>query len=95
MNYNEYLKSDYWKRRRTEFKSKTWRRCYICHAKTDLQVHHKRYKRNGKSILFKEEHRDFRLLCGRCHSAVHRLRLEKVLASNLMKRRDLRDLIIK
>lgn len=37
---------------------------------------------------------DLRLLCHRCHNYIHKHHLEKVLASNLMKRRDLRDLIL-
>lgn len=95
MNYKDYLKSDYWKKRRLEFKSKTHLRCYLCRSKENLQVHHKRYTRNGKSILFKEKHTDFRLLCKQCHSAVHKLGLMETLAKNLMPRRKIRDLIKK
>lgn len=85
MKYQDYLKSEYWKKRRAEFKSKTHNRCYICHSKEKLHVHHKRYKRNGESILFKERHTDFRLLCSECHRKIHKYKLEEILAGNQSK----------
>lgn len=93
MNYTNYLQSDYWKGRRKEFRDKTWNRCYICRAKGKLETHHKRYSKDGQSILFKERHVDLRLLCRKCHQGIHDLKLEKQLAGNLLKRREIRDLI--
>lgn len=95
MKYKDYLQTKYWKERRKEFKSKTWQRCFICRNKNcQFDVHHKRYERNGKSILFNEKHTDFRLLCRRCHTAIHVMKLEKQLESNLLKRRHIRDIIL-
>ncbi len=93
MSYQDYLNSDYWKKRRVEFKSKTHKRCYICHAKESLQVHHKRYVREGKSILFHERHQDFRLLCSDCHRKIHQYGYMEKLAKNQIKRRELRDIL--
>lgn len=95
MLYKDYLKTDYWKQRRQEFKSKTWNRCFICRAKNvQFDVHHKRYSRDGDSVLFKEQHTDLRLLCRRCHTAIHKMGLEKDLAGNQVKRRHIRDIIL-
>ena len=96
MNYKNYLKTEHWKEIRLKFKSKTWNRCYICRNKDDiLDVHHKRYQRGGKSILFEEKHTDLRLLCRKCHTKIHKFGLEKILAGNLMRRRELRDLLLR
>lgn len=88
MNYQAYLKSDYWKARSAAFKKRTHQRCFICH-KTDVQfnVHHKRYTRKGKSILFRERHTDLRLLCDICHMLIHAYNLEEILAKMLFKRK--------
>lgn len=94
MNYKEYLQSDYWKQRRLKFISKTHHRCYLCRVKDNLQVHHKRYKRNNKSILFNERHHDFRLLCGRCHNSLHKLGLMWHLNSGKIKRKVTLQLIL-
>ena len=86
MSYNNYLKSNYWKKRREEFKIKTWGRCFICHSRKKLNVHHKRYNSLGK-----EKHTDLRLLCEECQHKIHKYKLERMFASNLIKRRILRD----
>lgn len=93
MDYKSYLQSNYWINRRKKFKNKTHNRCFICRSKSNLQVHHKRYSVNGKSILFKEKHTDLRLLCRDCHSKIHKYNLEKIFASGLVKRRVLRDFL--
>lgn len=94
MNYNEYLKTKHWRETRNKFKSKTWNRCFICRNKDSvLDVHHKRYKRYGSSILFNEKHNDLRLLCRDCHIKIHRFCLEEILAKNIIKRTKLRDLL--
>lgn len=95
MKYSEYLQTTYWKQRRETFRQKTHNRCYICRAKnTELHTHHKRYTRNGRSILFNELHTDFRLLCKNCHYKLHKYKLEKCLI-NGTKRTLLRDTLKK
>ena len=93
MDYKQYLQTNHWKITREKFKSKTWRHCYICHSKEYLQVHHKRYRVNGVSILFHEKHTDFRLLCRNCHGKIHKYKLEILLYDNKTKRRALRDML--
>ena len=95
MKYQDYLYSEHWTKRKIEFKSKTHNRCFICRVKNiPFDVHHKRYYRDGQSILFSEKHTDLRLLCRRCHTTLHRLSLDKDFASNKIKRRTLRDIIL-
>ena len=94
-DYKKYLQSDYWEKRRVAFKKKTYNRCFICHSKNNLHVHHKRYKRKGKSILYKEKNTDLRLLCADCHLKIHKYFLEEVFAKNMIKRRKLRDMFKK
>lgn len=87
MKYNSYLKSEYWIERKEEFKESTYQRCFICRKKhAKFNVHHKRYKRKGRSILFHERDTDFRLLCGDCHKKIHQYNLEKVLCQMPVKR---------
>lgn len=94
INYQDYLNSEHWSKRRLKFISKTHKRCFICRGKDNLQVHHKRYYRYGESILFRERHTDLRLLCGRCHTFIHKHGYVKKLASNKIRRKDLRDIIL-
>lgn len=89
--YTKYLNSDYWKKRKVEFKSKTYKRCFVCRSKENLHVHHKRYWDKNGSILFREKHTDLRLLCKTCHFYIHSNNLEKLFASNKIKRKKLRD----
>ena len=94
MLYRDYLKTDYWKERRAEFKKHTKNRCWLCHSRDNLQVHHKRYERKGRSILFQERHADLRLLCGRCHKQIHDKGLMKIFAQGCLKRKMIRDFIL-
>lgn len=93
VNYSEYLKSEYWRKRRAKFISKTWKRCFICRATKSLQVHHKRYYRNGKSILFNERHTDLRLICKSCHTFIHENGYVQTLSANRIKRLELLKII--
>lgn len=49
-------------------------KCRICGASYPLEVHHRRYKVNGVSIVGNElEHMDCLVtLCGGCHEKVHK-----------------------
>lgn len=62
--YRGYIVSPGWRRKRAKFgKDKS---CYICGAKTRLQLHHRTYKR-----LFRERKGDLVWLCGSCHKKLH------------------------
>ena len=67
ITYQEYLKSDHWKNiRRRYFRSKLYKGCYICGSRTNIQIHHKTYKRFGREWL-----NDLLALCTDCHKEVH------------------------
>ena len=102
MIYKDYLKTNHWKTIRKEFWERSQKRCFLCHKKNDLHLHHKRYRRyekfgdpKGYSILFKERHQDFRLLCKDCHRKIHKYQLEEILAKGKVKRKVLRNWIKK
>jgi hypothetical protein len=67
MNYGDYLKSADWKRKRAKKFSRK-RRCAICGAVENLQVHHLNYKN-----LYDVVNSDLRVLCERCHKTTHDL----------------------
>lgn len=71
MTYNSYLKTEHWKNLRLK-KLKDKPLCQICGTNKGLHVHHKRYKYQGKSILFNERLEDLITLCSSCHRLVHR-----------------------
>jgi len=83
-NYIEYLKSDHWKERRKAFRSKSCGRCFICEKKSgSMDVHHKTYSRNGKSILFDERDDELCLLCHDCHDKLHKYEIEGYLRESI------------
>lgn len=78
-SYTEYLRSEHWRALRRRFFAKSWRVasmrerfgttcCEFCGC-TDrpVELHHRTYKRLGREKLT-----DLVLLCGDCHSTVHR-----------------------
>ena len=66
MEYEQYIKSDEWKKRR-EWALTFWnRRCAICFGRDNLHVHHRTYKRLGCENL-----NDLIVLCERCHELFH------------------------
>ena len=70
ITYSEYLQTEHWKDVKKRFWSSKLHHgeCQVCGAKTNLQVHHKTYKRIGKEHL-----NDLCLLCGNCHTKTHEL----------------------
>lgn len=66
LNYQELLKSDAWKWFRLFVYSVKKRECCVCHAGTDLAIHHKNYKK-----IFDID--ALVILCKDCHSEVHAL----------------------
>lgn len=70
MDYKQYLLTPHWQTIRQE-KLKKNPFCQICASVESLHVHHKRYTKNGISILFKEALTDLITLCSSCHRLVH------------------------
>lgn len=64
--YQDYIQSDAWLKRRLEF-LKTHDKCRKCGTDQDLHVHHKTYKNLGR-----EHDRDLTTLCERCHNKLHK-----------------------
>lgn len=72
--YKEYLRTDWWRRRRNVAISLAKRRCNRCKLKKRrLQVHHTSYKHLGY-----EPDEDLEVLCGDCHAGIH----DSVIAQN-------------
>lgn len=67
INYQEYLKSDYWQTVRDHILSRDGYRCRLCNLDIDLQVHHRTYDNLGE-----EKFEDLITLCGFCHSTFHK-----------------------
>lgn len=66
MTYEDYIKSDEWKKRR-EWALYFWEyRCSLCFSEDDLQVHHRTYQRLGNENL-----NDLIVLCKSCHERFH------------------------
>jgi 5-methylcytosine-specific restriction endonuclease McrA len=64
--YREYLRSDVWKRLRREALERDGRRCRLCNAAGNLQVHHRYYP----ETLGTETCDALTTLCRRCHEEV-------------------------
>lgn len=72
LNYDEYLKGPYWLNLRTEILA-TRKLCEGCASVHRLQLHHRYYYKNGKSVLYHErQHPDVLVvLCRDCHMTQH------------------------
>lgn len=66
MPYDEYLKTEHWRRVASEAKAKSGSRCAICNADGVLHAHHRTYERRGF-----EEPGDVIALCADCHAKFH------------------------
>jgi hypothetical protein len=75
MNYQNYLKTKYWKNKRKEVLMKQGNKCRICGSGTNIQIHHRRYKLlNGESVLGKEINAILLPICDDCHNLWHKLK---------------------
>ena len=73
MNYQEYLKTEHWKKLRAKKRKRKKKRvCAICGYDKNLETHHLAYKN-----LYDVKSSDLRVLCRGCHSLVHLLMKEK------------------
>jgi 5-methylcytosine-specific restriction endonuclease McrA len=64
---NFYLRSRHWKQFRAGVLGRDRYRCRNCGG-TGKDVHHLRYYRDGRSILWREEKSDCKVLCRKCHT---------------------------
>jgi hypothetical protein len=69
--YDEYMKSDKWKRRKVRLYAKRGRKCEMCGATWPLEVHHKNYDRLGCEL-----DSDLLIVCVDCHPKADRERIE-------------------
>lgn len=72
--YARYLKTPWWMVFRHIVRKVRRGRCQKCGSKIGLNVHHLRYYRNGRSILYRERLSDVQLLCRKCHRLVHNIK---------------------
>lgn len=66
--YNEYLKSDYWKKVSSVVKRNAGFKCSQCGSMKRLEVHHLSYEHKGEEMNHLE---DLVCLCHECHSKIH------------------------
>lgn len=72
-NYEDYLRSTDWRKKKEEAIKRDGHRCRVCNGKTKLQVHHRTYAR-----LYDEELSDLTTLCEKCHTIFHKYSLVKI-----------------
>jgi len=64
----KYYRSAHWKEVRRKAFEHYGRKCAVCGASHRLQVHHIHYRRNGRSVLGREDiEKDLRVLCRKHH----------------------------
>ena len=68
MNYQDYLKTDYWKAVSDAVKKRADYRCQLCNSQHDLCAHHRTYEHRGREL---EHLSDLTCLCRRCHEIFH------------------------
>jgi len=64
--YQKYLKSSAWRKKREELFVLRGKRCEKCSNENYLQIHHLTYER-----IFNERLEDLKILCKGCHSNEH------------------------
>jgi 5-methylcytosine-specific restriction endonuclease McrA len=65
--HRSYLRSATWRTKRRGALARAGGCCEDCGSRQNLHVHHLTYRRHGR-----EEDRDLRVLCARCHRRRHR-----------------------
>lgn len=70
MEYKDYLTTNHWdKTRKQKLSKKDF--CQICGSSSNIHIHHKRYKKRNKTVLFNEKDNDLMVLCSSCHRLWH------------------------
>lgn len=60
-----------------------YKHCFFCGSRKKLNIHHTTYlKKDGKSILFKEQQGNLIVLCNRCHNEWHKINGKKMYSKN-------------
>ena len=67
VDYQEYLKSNQWKRKRQEVFRYYGKSCCLCGSRENLHVHHRRYDNLGHEPM-----EDLCVLCSSCHAKYHK-----------------------
>ena len=70
-DYQDYINSDNWQRKRNERLALDRKQCVLCFSLTNLHVHHVTYER-----LFKEKMSDLMTVCKSCHEVIHNRNFE-------------------
>ena len=66
VDYEEYMDSDAWQKKR-EMVLMFWNHsCSICHSSINLHIHHRTYDRLGGELIT-----DLLVLCEECHDLYH------------------------
>ena len=74
MDYNNYLKSNHWiEFRKKVYRNKKNRSCKICGSSDRLNIHHRKYQRENRAVLYGEHRGDIIVLCQSCHYLWHKL----------------------
>lgn len=68
MNYDDYLKTEYWHKVSRKVKERAGHRCQVCNSGLDLNAHHRTYEHRGNELNHLD---DLICLCLRCHSVFH------------------------
>lgn len=68
MNYDDYLKTEYWSAVSRKVKERAGYRCQVCNSGLDLNAHHRTYEHRGNEL---DHLNDLICLCLRCHSIFH------------------------
>lgn len=66
VDYDDYLKTDHWRKTRMAALYRADHRCQLCHSNERLEVHHNSYSR-----LWNERPADLVVLCRSCHQRFH------------------------
>lgn len=69
--YRIYLRLPWWRFIRRLALRHYGEKCAVCGSRHALQVHHRVYRRAGRSVLWREQMADLQVLCGRHHRAAH------------------------
>ena len=64
--YSEYLKTEYWQKKRQQTIEFWGHRCMICDSQQALNVHHRTYRNLGNESIL-----DLVVLCSDCHALFH------------------------
>ena len=68
MEYNDFLKTTYWKGVALAVKERDGKKCAICGGTDNLSAHHLTYRNHGDEIHHLE---DLQCVCQRCHERLH------------------------